>query len=215
MMTLNPPYDDFTPPSPLCTFKSHESDNCEKAWYIASTGANLFARPFTWPQGRVNYPSLPRHTEKHLLKYTVFKSLRHKWTNLKEPYNQGIKVQVTAKDIKKEDRCCMKFRNPEAWCAEGVFQIQLPNMSRLRFCLKEKHLHWEWQFVWHLPLGYRSSTIRYGQHCNISHIRCKYFPNIPDLLGPRTRRRNRLPFLPVISRQIVLSNLMSLCFFDW
>ena len=49
-------------------------------------------------------------------------------------------MQVTTKDVKKEDRLCMKSPPPEADCAKGVFQIQMPisgvnfsnNMSKLQ-----------------------------------------------------------------------------------
>ena len=41
-------------------------------------------------------------------------SLTHTKEDLKEPNNQGIKVQVTTKDIKKEDRVLMKSPTTEA-----------------------------------------------------------------------------------------------------
>ena len=47
------------------------------------------------------------------------------------PYNQDIKVQVTTKNIKKEDRLYMKSITPEASCAKGVFQIQPSVGNRL------------------------------------------------------------------------------------
>ena len=40
-------------------------------------------------------------------------SLAHKYVNLKEPYNQDIKEQVTTKFFKK-DRLYMKSPTPEA-----------------------------------------------------------------------------------------------------
>ena len=36
-------------------------------------------------------------------------------------YNQGLKVEVTTKDIKKENRFCMKPSTPEAYYADHVF----------------------------------------------------------------------------------------------
>ena len=52
-------------------------------------------------QPGVSYKSVA-YTKKRvqLLKCTFSKGLTHNQTNLKEPYNQGIKVQVTTKDIK-------------------------------------------------------------------------------------------------------------------
>ena len=47
-------------------------------------------------------------------------------TNLNKSYNQGIKLQITTKNIKKDYRLCMKSQAPEKMCAKGVFQIQPP-----------------------------------------------------------------------------------------
>ena len=35
-------------------------------------------------------------------------------------------MQVTTKNIKKEDRLCMKLTVPKALCTKGIFQIQPP-----------------------------------------------------------------------------------------
>ena len=107
----------FTTPS-LCSSKFHKYDNYDKApcmmssypWY---NKANLFARLFTCHADQTNSPPLPRHTNKGLLKCTFPKNLAYNLRNLKELYNQGIKAQVTTKDIKKEDRLCMKSPIPE------------------------------------------------------------------------------------------------------
>ena len=53
-------------------------------------------------------------------------SLVHKYINLKEPYNQGIKEKVTTEFLLKKDKPYMKSPTPEALCVEGVFQIQSP-----------------------------------------------------------------------------------------
>ena len=54
-------------------------------------------------------------------------SLARKYVNLKKPYNQDIKEQVTAIIFfKKEDRLYMKSPTQEEKCVEGVFQIQSP-----------------------------------------------------------------------------------------
>ena len=55
-------------------------------------------------------------------------SLAHKYVNLKEPYNQDIKEQVTTKNFfkKKTFHSLHEISTPEAQCAEGVFQIQFP-----------------------------------------------------------------------------------------
>ena len=45
------------------------------------------------PPGQTNISSLPQHTNRHLLKCTFSKSLTYKQANLKQPYNQGMKVQ--------------------------------------------------------------------------------------------------------------------------
>ena len=49
----------------------------------------------------------------------------HTQSNLKEPYSARHKEQVNTKNIKKEDRFCMKSLARETQCAKGVFQIQL------------------------------------------------------------------------------------------
>ena len=56
----------------------------------------------------------PRYTNKHFLKCTFSKSLTHRWANIKESYNRDMKVQVTAKDVKKEDSLFIIFSTPEA-----------------------------------------------------------------------------------------------------
>ena len=64
---------------------------------------------------------------KHLLKCALSKSLTHNFKlwhnkeNLKEPYNQGMKVQVNTKDIKNDRRLSIKSSIPEAECNRGVF----------------------------------------------------------------------------------------------
>ena len=88
------------------------------SYYPQSPHANFFARLFIHlpplPPGWTNSPPLPRHTKKHILKCTFSKSLTHKYANLKERYNHVIKVQVTTKNNKKEDRLYMKSPTPEA-----------------------------------------------------------------------------------------------------
>ena len=46
-------------------------------------------------------------------------------SKIKELYNQGIKVQVTTKDNKNEEKLCKKTSNPDVQCREDVFQVQL------------------------------------------------------------------------------------------
>ena len=43
-----------------------------------------------------------------------------------------MKVQVTTKDVKKEDRLCIKSPSPEVECEKVVFQI-LPLISGVNF----------------------------------------------------------------------------------
>ena len=105
---------------PLFSFKSHKNSNYDKAPYIVSfpsPQANLFARLFTCPQGETKLPRLHRHTNKRYLNCTFSKSLINKQTNLTDPQNQGIKMQV---EIKKEDRLCMKYLLPSTQC-KGCF----------------------------------------------------------------------------------------------
>ena len=60
--------------------------------------------------------------------FTYFSmSLARKYVNLKEPYNQDIKEQVTTIIfLKKKTDFTWNPQPPEAKCAEGVFQIQSP-----------------------------------------------------------------------------------------
>ena len=51
-------------------------------------------------------------------------SLAHKYVNLKDPYNQGIKEQVTTIIFSKnEDRHYMKSPTLEAKCVESFFKF--------------------------------------------------------------------------------------------
>ena len=59
---------------------------------------------------------------------------------MKEPYNQCINVQVTTKDIKKEDTLYMNSPAPEALCAKGICQIQSP-FSVVNFANNVSILH--------------------------------------------------------------------------
>ena len=100
---------------PLCSSKSYKFSNYDKASYKVSSNsqsaqANLFTRLFTWNSGLTNSPplSLSQSTNKHLLKCIFSKSLTHNHANLRESYNQEIKRKAATKDIKKEDRFCMK-----------------------------------------------------------------------------------------------------------
>ena len=89
-----PPYDDLNLPAPnpsnLTTTLSYHTVFS----YSQSTNADLFARLFTCPSIQTNSSSHPQPT-KHLLKCTFSKSLTHKQANLKEPYNQDIKAQIS------------------------------------------------------------------------------------------------------------------------
>ena len=58
-------------------------------------------------------PPLPQHTNKYLWMCTFSKSLTNEQVNLKEPYNQDIKVHVIIKDSKKEGRLYTKSPTSE------------------------------------------------------------------------------------------------------
>ena len=59
------------------------------------------SQAFYLPPGQNNSSRLHRYTNKHILN---FRSLTNNYANLRGPYNQGINVQVTTKDIKKGER---------------------------------------------------------------------------------------------------------------
>ena len=65
-------------------------------------------------------------THQHLSYCTFSNSLTRHQANLTEPYNQDIKVQVTAEDVKQEYTLCMKSAPPETESAKCAFQIQPP-----------------------------------------------------------------------------------------
>ena len=68
----------------------------------------------------------PSHSEFSALTH-LFMSLVHKYVNLKEPYNQGIKEQVTTKTFfKKNNKLYIKSPTQQAKCAKEFFQIQSP-----------------------------------------------------------------------------------------
>ena len=69
--------------------------------------------------GKTNSPRFHLHC-------TFSNSLIKNLANLTEPYNQGIKVQVTTEDLKQEYTLCMKSPPPEAESSKGAFQIQPP-----------------------------------------------------------------------------------------
>ena len=86
------------------------------------------------PSGKHIFPSLVTYPQAKLTRHpsSTHLGLTHNQLNLEEPYIQGIKVQVTTKDIKKEDRVCMKSPTSEAQFAECVFQIQ-PSICAVNF----------------------------------------------------------------------------------
>ena len=73
---------------------------------------------------QTNSSGLHQHTKGHLLNFTVSKSLTDTLGNLKELYNLDIKLQVTTKNVKKEDRLCIKFSAHEALFARRTFKIR-------------------------------------------------------------------------------------------
>ena len=56
---------------------------------------NFFTSLFTWPPGQRNSPPKPWHIKKHLWKCTFSRILTHNYVNLKDLYNQGMKIQNT------------------------------------------------------------------------------------------------------------------------
>ena len=69
----------------------------------------------------------PLTYKQHLLNCTFSQSLTNNQANLLETYNQGIQVQITMKDIKKDDRLCMKSLPQEGGIMQRVFlEIHLP-----------------------------------------------------------------------------------------
>lgn len=94
-------------------------------------------------------PRLHQHINKHILNCTFCKSLTSTYLNMKEPYNQCINVQVTTKDIKKEDTLYMNSPAPEALCAKGICQIQSP-FSVVNFANNVSILHITWHNFWDL-----------------------------------------------------------------
>ena len=61
---------------------------------------NFFTSLFTWLPGQRNSAPHPWHIEKHLLKCTFSRILTHNRANLKEHYNQGIKIKSTRHHLK-------------------------------------------------------------------------------------------------------------------
>ena len=61
------------------------------------------------PSGQTNSAKSPLTHHRTPFKIWQINNL----ANLTKPYNQGIKVQVTIKDIKNEDKLCMKSQPPE------------------------------------------------------------------------------------------------------
>ena len=70
---------------------------------------------------QTNSSCLHWHSNKHLLYFTFSNSLTNNQANLRELYNHPIKVQVTTKDVKKEDRFCKKSSPPQRQSVQRVF----------------------------------------------------------------------------------------------
>ena len=104
IMTLKPLLHLFAPPSPI-----------DKTTMI---------RPLT-------VSSNPWFHRTNLCQAIHFLPLSYNLTNIKELCNRGHAVEVTTKDIKKEDRICMKPLTPETQCAYRVFRIKPPGFSIL------------------------------------------------------------------------------------
>ena len=71
-------------------------------------------------------PHVRSQHQQHLLSCTFSKSLTNNWAKLIEPYNQAIKVRITTKDIKKEDRLFMKSPTKEGGIVQRVFFKFIP-----------------------------------------------------------------------------------------
>ena len=107
--------------------------------------------------GQTNSPYLHWHTNKHLLYCTFSNSLTNNYANLTEPFNQGIKLQVTTEDVKKEDKLFMKsppptggvckecFSNstPYVWCYLFKKFVNIPGQS-------QHDWNWTWCNIWNL-----------------------------------------------------------------
>ena len=78
----------------------------------------LFDPKVTGSLGLSQYPSSSECSA--LTHFSI--SLVHKYVNLKEPYNQGIKEQVTNKNFWKRRQALHEISNPKAYFAEGVLK---------------------------------------------------------------------------------------------
>lgn len=111
--------------SHFCSPKCHKYDNLHEAPYIVSPIPSPTMQTtlavYSIAPGLANSSSLPWHTNKHFLKFKFIKSYKYSYVNLKELYNQAIKLQVTIKDVKREDSLCMKCPTPELYCARMFF----------------------------------------------------------------------------------------------
>ena len=117
---------------PLCSSKSHKYNNHVKGTYMVSSYSQS-----------IHLPSGPhRHTDKHVLNCTFSKSLTNNYSNLIEPYNQGINLRITTKDIKKEDRLCIESPPPDTFFQihPYVFRVNFSNnisIPLVRFIIRE------------------------------------------------------------------------------
>ena len=115
MMTLKPPTS-----QPLLLQVPQKKQLRLSTIHNPSPPGKPFCQAIHLSLGQTKSPCLHQHTNKHLLNCTFSKSVNNNQANVTEPYNQGIKVQIAAKDIKK-GRFCMKSPPPEAQCAEWCF----------------------------------------------------------------------------------------------
>ena len=88
--------------------------------------------PLIWPQDHKERGFEPRP-------FLFSMSLVHKYINLKEPYNQGIKEQVTTKNFSKKKT--------------GVTWTNLEQILKKRICFQsksEKYEHWILNWILHI-----------------------------------------------------------------
>ena len=126
-----PPYHDFNPPQLFAT----PSPISITAMTGLQTQFPLNPCPFTCLRPKNVLLKLGLYTSKldiyntSLLNCTFSKSLTNNQAKLIVPYNQAINVRIITKDIKKEDRLCMKSPPKEGGIVQRVFLKLIPPLS--------------------------------------------------------------------------------------
>ena len=89
--------------SPICGLPPSSYDDFKTSPHLFAPKSPIKPQLFTCPPEQTNSPLLPQHTNKHLLRCTFSKSLKHNKANLKDPIIKASKYRAPLKTLKKKE----------------------------------------------------------------------------------------------------------------